>query len=751
MMNQGNMKHNHRWWAVLLVLPVLLVGILANGGCANQARKPLSVIKSVPQEEKPAAEEKEETKKKSEKVVWVQKPLEEESVLSTAAQGPDYLMNFEDISIPDFIDAMMSGVFKKNYLITDKAKGMGMRFTVKMTEDLKPEKAFQLFKSILALYNISVTKTENTYIFDQATKEGGTVTLKGPIIYGRKAPERFPIDRDDEVTFIVPFYNIAPETLKTIIQAQLPPQAMIFPISELNLLVINGNYEEIEFTLSFIDLLDRAQFKDKSIVMVKPEYWDINEFQDKVTELLEAEGISLDAVERSKGIMFIPIEKLNSLIVISPVREWVERVLYWLEKLDIPEAAGEAKKVFTYRLKNIDVEAAADVLYAYQSGTMPTLTGTGRTRETRTTGRETPPGKTNPQDVRDEKTGSRTSGTSRTARARRQTAGERFRQTLQQAMGLEGLAEEAAIIPVLESNSIVMVATPVEYKKYLDIIKRIDIPRNQVFVEVIIGEVSLDRSTQLGLEFWINRYLHRTTFGTKGGLGIYKGTDTNGNIILPSGSNFYLNGTLTGTQFEVLINALVENSKINIISTPKITVLENEDAEISVGSDVPVISSESAVYGGETQTGNYIPFRSVQYISTGIILKVRPAILSDNKISLEIEQEISEALENKTSDISSPEILKRNIKTVMVVQESEIAFIGGLFQSKLTNTASGIPLVSKIPLLGNLFKSSKKLLKKTELVVFINSKTIRKHNDMKDIVDGIKKMYSDTILMENQK
>jgi len=748
MMNQGNKKFNTKYFILLLFLPLLLICIAAMGGCATQAQKSVKIIKSEPQEDKGNAEVKETKKKKSGKIVWVQKPIEDESVISTAPQGPDYLMNFDDISIPDFIDAMMSGVFKKNYLITERVKGIGKRFTVKMTEDLKPEKAFQLFKSILALHNISVTKSENTYIFDQAPKEGRPVTLKGPIIYGRKPVNNAAINRDDEVTFIVPFYNIVPETLKAIIQAQLPPQSMIFPINELNLLVINGNYEDIEYTLSFIDLLDRAQFKGKSILMITPEYWDIDEFRQKILELLEAEGLSLDAVERSRGIMFIPIEKLNSLIVISPVKEWVNRVLYWLEKLDIPEAAGESKKVFTYRLKNIDVEAAAEVLYAYQSGNMTSFSGIGGTTRTSRTSRTsrsgTKSGRTNPRDVRDEKT------TSRTSRSRSLSSGERFRRGLQQ-LGQEGFEDEAAIIPVLETNSVVMVATPVEYKKYLDIIKQIDIPRNQVFVEVIIGEVSLDRGSQLGLEFWIDRYLYRTSFGTKGGLGIYRGTDDAGNIMLPGGSNFYLNGTLTGTQFEVLLNALVENSQINIISTPKITVLENEDAEISVGSDVPVISSESAVYSGETQSGSYIPFRSVQYISTGIILKVRPAILSDNKISLEIEQESSEALENKTSDISSPEILKRNIKTTMVVNEGEIAFIGGMFQKKLSTTYSGIPVVSKIPILGNLFKNSTKQIRKTELVVFIISKTIRKNNDMKEVVDGIKKMYSDNIFLENEK
>jgi general secretion pathway protein D len=305
----------------------------------------------------------------------------------------------------------------------------------------------------------------------------------------------------------------------------------------------------------------------------------------------------------------------------------------------------------------------------------------------------------------------------------------------------DNLTEESVIIiPVVETNSVVIIATPVEFKKYRDIIQRIDVPRQQVFVEVIIGEVSLDRSTQLGIEFWINRYIRNTQFGTKGGLGVYKGQDEAGNILAPLGSNLFAGGVLEKGQYELLMNALVQNSQINIISTPNFTVVENEQAEISVGSDVPVIASETAISTG--QVGNLYPIRSVQYINTGIILKVKAAILTDNKISLEISQEVSEALENKTSDISSPEILKRTIKTTLIVNEGEIAFIGGLFQKKLSTGGSGIPVLSRIPLLGSLFKNEKKQIKKTELVVFINSKTIRKNNDMKEIVEAVKKLYS---------
>jgi general secretion pathway protein D len=721
---------------------LLLLFMLA--GCAGGPKRPINIIDGGGEETAPGVKKKAKSKKKAGKVFWVQQPIEKESILSRAAKkGPDYLMNFENITIPDFIEAMMSGVFKKNYMITDSVKGAPNRFTVKMTEDLKPDRAFQLFKSILNMYNVSVEKRENTYIFDIA--KNALLTLKGPLVYGRKAPDRFPIAADEEVTFVVPFHNITPDSVKAIIQGQLSSKALVFPIPSLNTLVINGNYEDIRYTLSFIDLLDRAQFKDKSIVMIKPEYWDIDDFEDKVKMLLLAEGVSLDALEKTRGILFIPIEKLNSLIVISPVKEWVERVLYWLEQLDIPEAAGESKKVYSYKLKNVEVEAIADVLHAYRTGTEVRSSGMSGLR-----GGGGLPGQGGKSGGAKDSKGKTTS--SRSTLSTRDLKSRASRRGLGGAAGEEDAIDDVSIIPVLETNSIVLVATPVEYKKYMDIIKRIDVPRNQVFVEVIIGEVSLDKATQLGLEFWMNRYLYRTSFGTKGGLGVYQGRDEAGNSIVSSGSNFFVNGTLPGTQFEVLINALVENSKINIISTPKITVLENEEAEISVGSEVPVIASETGIATGQTgAVGNFYPVRSVQYVNTGIILKVRSFILSDRKIALEIQQEISEALENKKSDIQSPEILKRTIKTTLIVQEGEIAFIGGLFQNKISASGSGIPVLSKIPLLGNLFRNKKKQLKKTELVVFINAKTIRKSSEMRDIVESIKKMFSDKIYLREEK
>jgi general secretion pathway protein D len=708
-------------WIVIMVMVTLTA-------CVSRP-EPVNIIKERPDVEKKTKVEKKAEKTKKDKVVWVQQPIESESIVNAATVGKaKYLMNFDDIAIPDFIDTMMTGVFKRNYLITDSARAATRRITVKMTEDLKADRAFALFTQILRMVDVTVEQKENIYVFDAAEKDL-VATMRGALIYGRCIPENLNLTGGEEVTMLVPFYNIDPGILKAVLEKMMPPQAVVLPVPELNLLVINGVNEDIKYTLSLIDLLDRSQFKEKSILMITPEYWDIDEFESKVMELLQAEGINPSITEKSGGLLFIPIQKLNSLIVISSVKDWLQRVLYWLDKLDIPEAAGEAKKVFAYKLKNVKVDAVYEILQSYSQGTSPDLARLSRSRGL---------------------TGLSSSVKSDSKTAKTETpapSGQNV--TVRDLPGAEGNRKPGAndlnqnsvvIIPVMETNSVVIIATPVEFKKYQDIIQRIDVPRQQVFVEVIIGEISLDRSTQLGIEFWINRYIRNTQFGTKGGLGVYKGQDEAGNILAPLGGNLFASGVLENGQYELLMNALVQNSQINIISTPKLTVVENEQAEISVGSDVPVIASETAISTG--QVGTLYPVRSVQYINTGIILKVKAAILTDNKISLDISQEVSEALENKTSDISSPEILKRTIKTTLIVNEGEIAFIGGLFQKKLSTGGSGIPVLSRIPLLGSLFKNEKKQVKKTELVVFINSKTIRKNNDMKEIVEAVKKLYS---------
>lgn len=704
--------------SILLHIVAIAVILILNG-CSTLPQKPVNIIDKEPETIEKEEQRKKEAKRKSATVEWLQKPIADEILFDLEKRGKEgeYLMNFpNEIEIPKFIDAMMTGVFKLNYMLTDQVKQQKKKFSIKMTEHLSKAETFKVFEKILEIHNIKIEKEANTYIFTVARKT--KMTLKGPIVFGRKPPHKLAINDSDEITYLIPFDNINPAILQTLIRKQLTPPSTVDTVKGQNLLLVSGRFGEVKYVLTLIDLIDRAQFKEKSIVMLHPKYWNIDDFQEKVKELLEAEGMDWKTAEQTKSLVFIPIENLGYILVISSSKSWVERVIYWLKKLDVPDAAGESKKVFHYKLKNVEVDSVLKVLEDLESQT-------SSSRSRRSSGPRRSPGP----------------GPGPSPAMRSSSSGK-------------------TLIPIKETNTIVIVANPVEYQKYVDVLKAIDVPRNQVFVEVIIGEVSVDESSQLGLEFWINKYLYKTEFGTRGGLGVFK-PGNEGAVQIPAGSNVHLRGILPGTEYELLINALITNSKINIISSPKLTVVENEEAEIRVGSDVPTIAGSSGLGGGlsggtsggtGTQTGQqssyYYPYQSIQYVKTGIGFKIKASILTDNKIALEIDQEISEAQENQKSAISSPEILTREIKTTMIVNEGEIGFIGGLIQDKKTTAKSGIPVLSKIPLLGNLFKKTSKIHRKTELVFFINAKIIRKTNQMRQIVDEVKNIISEHSFLE---
>jgi len=711
----------HKTWAVLFM------ALSLGWSCVTGPRKPVHVLgdqgltdtEEIQQEAAETARERQ--------VHWVQKSLEGDLMVGAGGEErkAGLSMNFEDIDLVKFIDVMMTEVFKENYLITEDVQKLKQKFSIKMTQDLPRSRAFGLFRKIVNLYSVDIRKEQNVFVFEKA--KAPSLELRGPFLYGRSVPEGVVLDHSDEVTFLIPFYSIAANKLAPVIGKYLSPQSTMVPVEDMNLLLIHGRMGELEQVLTLVNLLDRSQFKDQSILMLTPRYWGIVDFADKVGELLAAEGVGIKKDAQSQGLMFVPIENLNSLMVISPVKEWAERVLYWLDQLDVPEAAGESRKVFHYKLRNVEVGSVEEVLKSYLESNPITPAGQPVVARPAQAGGGQPKAATAP---------ARTTRTQTEAPA------------------------TAAVMAIKETNSLVIIATPAEYQHLLNIIRRVDSIRNQVFVEVMIGEITLEKTSELGLEFWMNHYLNKLEYGTKGGLGVSQ-TDASGATVLGSGSNMTIRGVLPGLQYELLLNALVRDEIINIISTPKVMVLENEEAEISVGADIPVIAAMSG-YGAGTTTGqtdqtqqtgygSYIyPYQSINYVNTGIILKVKPAILSNNNISLKISQEISEAQTNETSEITSPEILKRKVDTTLVVQEGQIAFMGGLIQKKQSEGETGIPLLSKIPLLGNLFKKKSKTHRKTELVLFINAKIIQKMSDMRSIVEGVRKIINQDLYVEEK-
>jgi len=267
------------------------------------------------------------------------------------------------------------------------------------------------------------------------------------------------------------------------------------------------------------------------------------------------------------------------------------------------------------------------------------------------------------------------------------------------------------------TNSIIVKATPLDYAKIKDTIKRLDIIPRQVLIEVLIAEVTLSGDTQFGIEW--------SLLGSKANIGGYKGTDKT-SVDLGLGGLGTVDVTKSlGTGFSYLFDssrlqafllAQASENKLNILSSPQILAADNKEARIEVGEEVPIVTSEYVPMDRETTTSSS---RSIEYRSTGVILNVTPRINEKGLVAMDISQEVSEAQPVVSGGIQSPVINNRTAETSLVVQHGQTIVIGGLIRDRINKTITGVPLVARIPLISYLFSNTQDSNKKTELVILI--------------------------------
>jgi general secretion pathway protein D len=291
------------------------------------------------------------------------------------------------------------------------------------------------------------------------------------------------------------------------------------------------------------------------------------------------------------------------------------------------------------------------------------------------------------------------------------------------------------------TNSLVITAPASVFPSLRSVIGQLDIPRAQVHVEAIIAEVLLDTSKELGVQWLID--------GSDGGGAIFSsrfpgtgGEDIPGvsEGILPEGLALVI-GRLdhSSLNFITLIKALAGDSETNLLSTPSIVTLDNQEAVITVGQNVPFVTGETSLEVG----GAINPFRTIERQDVGISLKVKPQINEGNTITMSIEQEVSAISGSATSAV---DIItnKRFIKTTVQLEDGELLILGGMIDERVVNTEQKVPGLGDIPIIGLLFRSTKLTKVKQNLLIFIKATIIkdpekarnlsrRKYNFMRDI------------------
>ncbi len=303
-----------------------------------------------------------------------------------------------------------------------------------------------------------------------------------------------------------------------------------------------------------------------------------------------------------------------------------------------------------------------------------------------------------------------------------------------------GQADSVNVQADEESNALVITAPASVFPSLRTVIQQLDIPRAQVHIEAIIAEVSLDTSAELGVQWLVNDSddegpVFSSQFASSGTSisSIAGGT-------IPDGASLGLGRIRDGDlSFITLIRALRGDAETNLLSTPSIVTLDNQEAEIIVGQNVPFVTGETT--SASTDVTN--PFRTIERQDIGTSLKVKPQINEGSAITLEIEQEVSDIAGSSTGAVDLI-TTKRLIKTTVQLEDGGMLILGGLISDKVIENVQKIPLLGDIPVLGALFRSRKDSVVKQNLMVFIRSTIIKdselartlsskKYNFMRDL------------------
>jgi len=574
-----------------------------------------------------------------------------------------YTLNFRDMDIDALIQAV-SKVTGKNFIVDPRVKA---RVTVISAQPMSADKLYDVFLSILQVHGF-------------AAVPAGDVIKIVPEINARSEdqPVNPPINSssgDQMVTEVVRLRFVPAAPLLTVLRQIMPQQAALSVYPNTNALVITDRAGNIDRIKKILDQVDQPSAGDVQIVHLK--HASAGEVVKMLKSLFGASGAGAakGGAAAKGGQVDVPTfaadERTNSVLIGGDkiARAKMRAVIL---NLDTPAAQNGNTRVF--RLKYAKAE---DMLKVLQGN--DTLTG----------------GNANGK-----------------AKAKSGAPNVNF-----------SISADKSI------NALVVTASPSRMKAIESVIDQLDVRREQVLVEAVIAEVSNDLTKKLGTQFLVGGSSGTVPIGISTFNGLLStvssaATSTSGGSIplalassLGDGGNLGV-GRLSGngTDFALLVSALSANAGNNILSTPSLLTLDNEEASIVVGQNIPIVTGSYAQTGSGTSATN--PFQTISREDIGIKLKVTPTISPDGTVRLKIEQEVS-SLDNSVQSSAGLITNKRNVTTTVQVDDGDVVVLGGLIDDSSSNTVQRVPGLGDIPIIGNLFRYRSTQATKRNLMVFI--------------------------------
>jgi general secretion pathway protein D len=623
----------------------------------------------------------------------------------TKTGGPGtYSLNFDDADLGEVAKVILSDILGQNYVLSPKVTG---KVTLNTTEPLSKAELLPTLEMVLGMNNAALVKDGKIYHIEPKSEALYSSTIAG--------------DSTGFQSRVIPIRNVAAQEIADILKPIVHEKTILNVDNNRNTLMVQGTADELARVMDMISTFDIDVLRGRSFALLPLNHVE----PEKIIDELETVFNTSSGKDDNEFFRFLPIERMNAVLAITHQASYLRDIENWVYRLDRANTESGGG-VNVYKVQHMDAEELADTLSEIFTG------GSPRDKSAKVAAGKKSAEVSN-KDSFDSNNSQKTDKTS-VSRKKSTARGSKTGGSSGSGSG----DSDTKIVADIANNSIIIIATPQEYGKILPVIKQLDIMPLQVLIDATIAQVDLKDDLKYGIKWFFSQGNDSISSSAQNAAAVLTGAATGGlSAIYNSGS------------IKALLTAQADLNNVKIISSPSLLVLNNQEAKINVGDQVPIqtstLSNAIASTGTTTATGTNTGFaqaNQIQYKDTGVTLEITPRVNSNGMVIMDIQQIVSVAKATLTGVTTSPTINKEEIESTIAVKDGETLALGGLIQTTNQNNKSGIPFLHELPLIGPFFGSTDNKDDRQELVVLLTPRVVKTKQDARVVTDEFKRKLS---------
>ncbi|KAB2936992.1 type II secretion system secretin GspD [Hyphomicrobium sp.] len=619
-------------------------------------------------------------------------------------------LNLVNVTVAQAAKSILGDLLRVNYVVDDRVKGT---VSVQTSQPVDAMAMMAMFESALRTSGAVIVQDRDFY---RITPVESAASLGSPLQSVEQQSDR--AIQLGQRSQVVTLKFVSAREMERILRPISRRESIVHVDQTRNLLILSGNDNDVRTLREAVQVFDVDWMKGMSFALVPLTS------SDPETIVAELDTVFFnDRDGPAKGVVrFVPNRRLNAVLIISSQPKYIAPGERWVRRLDAAAKNGE-EQLYVYHIQNRPAAELAQVLRKVLVADIDTVAAPAP--QAAVAPRFNAVAASLPQVVAIQPTLAQRLADGQQGRSQEQPAAAEPEPSEMTRTAAAARPSRMRIVADEANNAILINATPADYKRALRVLERIDAVANQVLIEATIAEVSLNDELKFGVKWFFQKGNSALSF-----------TDAASGAVasqFPGFSYFF-----SVANAKAAIDALASITKVKVISSPSVMVLDNKTAVLQVGDQVPVIT-QSAV--SVATTGSPI-VNTVQFKDTGVILSVTPRVSDSGRVTLLIEQEVSDVTKTTSSGIDSPTIQQRRIKTTVAVNDGASLTLGGLMQERNKLNKSQLPLAGDIPLLDNLFKQKEDTIDRTELVIIITPRVVRDQNEAALVTDEFRRRLS---------